>query len=366
MKKCLHVNSYFLTNNIHYNLYKSLLKRKPDTYLIPVYKFFRSKHIAGVDIDYVFSSLDKKLFFTKVPKVLFLFFRKQYSGFDYIHSHTLISDGIPGYIISLLTRKPLQTSVRSTDISLFIDGSFIFRALAKLIIKKSETVFFISPSLQKKFVARYPNLDTSKYCLLPNGLDDFWMENRPKEAKQWAGGKKVKLLFVGEIMPRKNLKILIDFLKSYSDYQYELHIVGKNTDNFDFNTISSSISNGNLLYYHGPIYNKKELLNIYRSCDIFVLLSLSETFGVVYIESLSQGLPIIYTEGQGVDGFFEEGEVGYSNNPADLEQLHSNVLKVLADYERISASAIAASASFDWDIIVSKYINRVSIDLTKE
>ena len=36
-----------------------------------------------------------------------------------------------------------------------------------------------------------------------------------------------------------------------------------------------------------------------------------ETFGLVYGEAMSQGLPIIYSKGQGVDGYFKEGTVGY-------------------------------------------------------
>jgi glycosyltransferase involved in cell wall biosynthesis len=57
---------------------------------------------------------------------------------------------------------------------------------------------------------------------------------------------------------------------------------------------------------------KEKLLNNYRNSDIFIMPSYNETFGLVYIEAMSQGLPIIYTQNEGVDGYFKEGSVGYS------------------------------------------------------
>src|SRR5690606_32791823 len=205
MKKCLHVNSYFLSNSIHYNLYKKLKKAKGDIFLIPVYKFFKEKHIDGVDIDYVFTSLDKKVFFTKIPKVVFLFFKKKFNNFDYIHAHTVISDGIPAAIISFFTNKPLVVSVRDTDISLFIKGSIIFKIIANIILRKAKLVFFISPSLKKKITELYPGIESSKCFLLPNGLDEFWIKNRVPHGKKIEFKDEIQLLFVGEIIPRKNL-----------------------------------------------------------------------------------------------------------------------------------------------------------------
>lgn len=356
MKKCLHVNSYFLTNGIHYNLFKELTQKKDDKFLIPVYKFFKDKHIDGLDIDYVFTSLDKKLFFTKIPKVIYLFFKRKLKGFDYIHAHTVISDGIPSAIISCFTGKPLVVSVRNTDISLFINGSLIFKYIAKNILKKAEVVFFISPSLKTKIQEIYPNIDSSKYYLLPNGLDNFWIENRAIEPKTLKDRRNVKLLFVGEIIARKNLGILIDFLHLFSDCRYELHVVGKNTDGLDFNSISRSIMNDNSLIYHGPIYDRETLKSLYRQCDIFLLLSFAETFGVVYIEALSQGLPIIFSKNEGLDGFFSVGEIGYSNDPRNIDELHANILKILSTYEATSANAIRASKSFEWKTIVGDYL----------
>ena len=52
----------------------------------------------------------------------------------------------------------------------------------------------------------------------------------------------------------------------------------------------------------GSIFDKKKLSEVMRSCALFAMTSIYETFGLVYLESLSQNLPVIYTKGQGIDG----------------------------------------------------------------
>src|SRR5690606_23555054 len=121
---------------------------------------------------------DKKVFFTKIPKVLSLFNRKKYRDFNCIHAHTLISDVIPGWIISSLKGKDLMISVRNTDISIFIQKNWFFRYKGKRILKRAKAVFFISPSLRRRIEEVYPDLDTYKFHLLPNGLDAFWFQNK--------------------------------------------------------------------------------------------------------------------------------------------------------------------------------------------
>jgi len=358
-KNVLHINSYFLTNQIHYNLYKNLIARKADQFLIPVYKHFRTFENNDVDIDYVFDKIDKKLFFTKIPKVLYVFFRKRFSNFDGFHAHTLFSDGLPTYILHLLLKKPFVVSVRNTDISLFIEGSAIFRFLGKKILNKAAAVFFISPSLEKKIKGRFPKIDVDKFYLLPNGLDNFWQINlgEPRELK--SDNNQLKLLFVGELIDRKNLRILLDYVERYDDYNYQLHVVGKNTSGLEFDTINRQLGNNNTVIYHGAIYDKEKLKQIYLDCDLFILLSHAETFGVVYIEALSQGLPILYSKDEGLDGFFDDGFIGYACDNSDVEDINSKIRSVIKNYALLSKNAVVSSRNFFWPNIVKRYVKQV-------
>ena len=103
------------------------------------------------------------------------------------------------------------------------------------------------------------------------------------------------------------------------------------------------------------IKSKEDLLVEYRSSDIFIMPSFNETFGLVYIEALSQGLPIIYSKGQGVDGYFEEGEVGFGCNPNDVNNIVNCAEKIINNYSVISNNCVKSLSQFKWQNICSAY-----------
>lgn len=103
--------------------------------------------------------------------------------------------------------------------------------------------------------------------------------------------------------------------------------------------------------------NLDELRDIYKSADIFIMPSKYETFGLVYIEAMTQGLPIIYSAGQGVDGFYEEGEVGFSVKSGKVSDLKEKLQLLIEDYENISTNCSIKSKDFSWEHITKKYID---------
>ncbi len=78
---------------------------------------------------------------------------------------------------------------------------------------------------------------------------------------------------------------------------------------------------------YGFVGEKEKLLEIYRQCDVLVVPSFRESFGLIYVEALTQGLPVVYTKGQGFDGNFEDGHIGYSIQPESPESIAEAILK---------------------------------------
>ena len=88
------------------------------------------------------------------------------------------------------------------------------------------------------------------------------------------------------------------------------------------------------------------------------MLSKKETFGLVYIESLSQGTPIIYTKGEGIDGYFRDVQVWftfYFNNCGFLT-FKKKIELIFKDYNQISNNCINESKSFNWNELSRRYI----------
>ena len=77
----------------------------------------------------------------------------------------------------------------------------------------------------------------------------------------------------------------------------------------------------------------------------------------MYIEALSQGLPVIYTKGQGIDGFFEENTVGVSVNPLDVNSIVNKIEWLIENADSISTKSEKILPSFDWEVISYTYQN---------
>lgn len=357
MQRGLHINSYFLTNKIHYRFYKKIRALKDDAFIIPVYKRFRkSNEYTDVDIDFVYSWIDKSIF-TKVLKVILIYFQRRYSrnAFDYIHGHTLISDGLPAYVLSVMTKTKFFLTVRSSDVDFFIEKSWVFRKIGKFLLKRADKIFFVSPAYVSKIKKKIPLLDISNFHILPNGIEDYWIANK-REKKSKKEFTEINILFVGQIIDRKRLDLLIDLANKYTDRRYVINVVGKNINGTNFEQVNEGLPKSNSVIYHGQIKRLDSLAKIYSENDVFIMLSHSETFGVVYIEALSQGLPIIYTKGDGVYGYFSEGTVGYSCSQ-DVNDLKSTIDKLVLNYDEIVKSVPKEVDKFNWDVIVQQYIN---------
>ena len=83
------------------------------------------------------------------------------------------------------------------------------------------------------------------------------------------------------------------------------------------------------------------------------MISKGETFGLVYVEALSQGLPILYTKNQGIDGTFKN-HIGEAAYPDSLDSIVEKLEKLLNDYEHYEIDKINFS-QFNWEKIANSY-----------
>ena len=105
---------------------------------------------------------------------------------------------------------------------------------------------------------------------------------------------------------------------------------------------------------------KEQLISFYRNSDVFLMPSITETFGLVYAEAMTQGLPVVYTRGQGFDRQFEEGAVGYSVDCHNPQEIADRILDCIGRYEEISSNCVSLCDKFNWDTIAQQYLELYS------
>ena len=81
-----------------------------------------------------------------------------------------------------------------------------------------------------------------------------------------------------------------------------------------------------------------------------------ETFGLTYVEAMSQGLPVIYTKNEGFDQFFEDGLVGYPIKYNDYIEMADKIDMIVKRYEEIRENCIKYCLNFNWKDISLNYI----------
>lgn len=100
-----------------------------------------------------------------------------------------------------------------------------------------------------------------------------------------------------------------------------------------------------------------KLMKEYSVADIFVMPSFTETFGLVYAEALSQGLPIIYTKNEGFDGFFSNGEIGKAVVAGNIGDIVNGIKYIIHNYNTIQKRITTIDfEKFNWDKISRIYL----------
>jgi glycosyltransferase involved in cell wall biosynthesis len=110
------------------------------------------------------------------------------------------------------------------------------------------------------------------------------------------------------------------------------------------------------------------LSEAYASADIFVFPSALETFGLVVVEAMAAGLPVVASRVGGVRDVVQEGRTGYTFEVGDIDALVSGVRQIAASRERIAQMGRAARAFAEtqsWPAMMDEVID-IYYDLIEE
>lgn len=359
--KVFHINCNYLGTTLHQIMVEKLDSiGVENSVFVPTFDGTKIviKPNENVTVSNCFKKWDKVVFQHKQKKILKAIEKNcTLENVDVIHAYTLFTDGNAAYTLSKKYGIPYVVAVRNTDVNTFFKKMIHLRKRGVEIMRKAEKVFFLSESYRKIVLEKYVPEEYrdevfSKTEIIPNGIDDFWHNN--KYAEKLELGNVVKLIYAGRIDKNKNITTTQKAMKILREkgINTRLTVVGKVEDSAEYELISSSDDTD-----CKPAEPKEKLIDEYRNSDIFVMPSYRETFGLVYAEAMSQGLPVVYTQGQGFDGQFEEGEVGYHVPSDSPEAIADAIEKICADYSGISHRAAEGSTRFNWDSIVSSYIS---------
>lgn len=364
--RILHINCNYLGTALHQLMIQHLedLGINNQVY-VPTYDANKSVIVPNnnVCVSECFKKNDRILFDYKQKKIIDDIQRKiDIRDFDCIHAYTLFTDGNCARILSEKYDIPYIVTVRNTDVNAFFKYMIHLRSRGVKIMIEAQKIIFLSRAYRDMVINKYVEetyrtLLMKKTQVIPNGIDNFWFENSgcgKINLKEY--NNRIRVIYAGRIDTNKNIRSTqkaIDVLRS-NGYDASLTVIGKVDDEKEYLKVKAHKFTNVL-----PAMPKEKLMEQYRMHDIFVMPSYYESFGLVYAEAISQGLPIIYTRGQGFDGWFEDGTVGYGVDATDYKEIAKKIILSRSIKYTDNKDIID---KFRWSNIARKY-NEIYIDI---
>jgi glycosyltransferase involved in cell wall biosynthesis len=303
-----------------------------------------------------------RLFFHSKIKTVLADIEKQVdlNSVDIVHAHFLFSDGAVAYKINSKYTIPYIVVFRNTDLNVFFKYMLHLKSLGREIIKLSKKLVFITPAYKSLLMKRYLKADLSNQILdsslIPNGLDSIWFEDSILNDVRFIAP--LKLLYVGDFSKNKNVFQLLNLTKNLSKkMDVELTLAGGGGDGHESVLKLLNCKGFEFAKYIGRVEGIPAMKKLYRNHHVFIMISKLETFGLVYLEAMSQGLPVIHTAGQGIDGYFENSSFAIPINPNCEKDFFSAIEYIVNNYQTASREGMEASKSFLWKNIATKYVN---------
>ncbi len=227
--------------------------------------------------------------------------------------------------------------------------------------RRADMVIAISKDIGT-LIRNHHAVQNEKIELCPLGIDlpdNKWLSSDQKKSS-------FNVLFVGRLEKRKGIETLFKAIPSVLEKlpDTEFNIVGKDTD--------LSPDGGSYRKYLLKTLDKKhhsnikfagylddiELKKYYKNCSIFVAPSLYESFGLIFLEAMAWGKPVIGCNTGGIPEIIDDGKNGILIQPDDKKALADAIIKLITDGEVRAKMGMAGRKKVEIDFSIRKMTER--------
>src|SRR5690554_1127019 len=292
--------------------------------------------------------------------------KKQGNNIDFseikmIHAHTWYSDGGVAYLLSKKYNIPYIVTIRNSDLNVFQKYLIHERLFGRKILENAKNVILIAASYKKRVIEllslyKIKNSLLSKLQIITNGVDAYWINNA-LEKKTKIENKIFNILFIGKFNRGKNVLALQKAISEINkkEKRVHLHLIGGG-GNVHTEVLKQVNLYKEIMTYHGKIFDLVKLKQHFGNADFFAMPSRNETFGLVYVEAMLQGLPILYTAKEGIDGLYQEKIGEKVSKQAGASEIKQAILRLIDDYDNYEIPTQKLLNKHDWKKIAKKYL----------
>jgi len=303
-----------------------------------------------------------------------LFPRLLKGNFNVIHSHLFAH---PHFVLSSLASKikkiphfhtthcPWSDAPRPISGKLGVIISYNF--FSRLALKSTEKLIAITP-WENSFIKKYGGRE-DQIVNLPNGMgEQFFSKIKNNKFRQKHKIKGHLVLFFGRLSFTKAPDKFVEIAKLILKNRNDVTFVIRGPDEGLKEKVKKLIGNEKRIVLLGETRDRKEIIEMYQSADVFVLPSYREGLPLTLFEAMASGLPIVATPVNGIPYEMKEPENGFLLKYGDNEGFAKKINELLDNKklrDKISKNNVKKSEKYKWNTISSKTLNLYKNSLKK-
>ncbi len=274
---------------------------------------------------------------------------------DLIHAH----DWLVSYAARALKQEfciPLVATIHATEHGrnggIFTDlQRYIHHLEWQLTVEASQVI--LCSTYMKREVAELFSLSPDKLHVIANGVDPELL--RAKEAFETNDGGEQIVLFVGRLVREKGVQTLIAAapLIVAACPEARIAILGKGPELEGLQRLTAESGLAETVRFYGFVSDEDRNALLHQA-SAAVFPSLYEPFGIVALEAMAAGTPVVVSDVGGLADVVRHGETGLKMIPDDPQSLAAQVIRLLqqpAEARRYAEAATAELVSYDWNSI---------------
>ncbi|MFN0157688.1 MAG: glycosyltransferase family 4 protein [Bacteroidota bacterium] len=235
----------------------------------------------------------------------------------------------------------------------------------KHLLTSSETQRIVAVShLVRNQLREFYNVPAEKIVVIPNGIHVqryalAHQDDTQQKMRKTLGlpDNRFVLLFVGNEFDRKGLRVIIESLGRLNDPSLTLLVAGK-ADPAPYQALARQLNVTAQVKYVGTINPPEQL---FFAADAFVFPTLYEPFGMVVIEAMAAGLPVITSRHCGsVEGMEDEKQLLLLSDPESVDELCEKIRRLNNDEtlrKTIADRGMEESKRFTWESVAEKMMD---------
>ena len=251
---------------------------------------------------------------------------------DVIHAHYAVPHATAAVLardmVKTVPRPVVVTTLHGTDVTLVgLDRAYL--RTTQYSIENSDLVTAVS-----RYLADYTKLEmgvTRDVAVIPNAVDHtrFTPRDQPELRQRYAHKDEKLLIHISNFRPVKRVTDVVRVFAAVSGrMDARLLMVGDGPDRHEAFELASDLGVSGRVSFLGSFPRIEDVLAV---CDLFLLPSVKESFGLSALEAMASGVPVVASRTGGVPEVVADGVTGFLCAEKDVEGMAAAALKLLTD-----------------------------------